>query len=36
LALVFLRERRVADAMLAHAGFDLVGIFLIWASPAGS
>jgi len=30
-ALIFLRRRRVADAMTAHAGFDLLGVAVAYA-----
>jgi membrane protease YdiL (CAAX protease family) len=30
-ALIFLRRRRVADAMVAHAGFDLLGVTAAYA-----
>jgi membrane protease YdiL (CAAX protease family) len=30
-ALIFLRRRRVADAMVAHAGFDLLGVAAAYA-----
>ncbi len=36
LSLVFLRRRLVADAMIAHAGFDLIGIALAYAQVAGA
>lgn len=36
-ALIFLRRRRVSDAMVAHAGFDLLGIaaaYALYSHPA--
>jgi hypothetical protein len=34
-ALVFLHRRRAADAVVAHAGFDLIGVTLAYLLYAG-